>query len=265
LADEDPTFKVKIDENTGQTIISGMGELHLEVLVERLVREFKVQAKVGRPQVAYRETITRRVRAEGEFSLPRAGKGQYARVVLELAPLGKGEGFAFENRVPPEVIPAELIPVIETSVRESLDGGVLAGYPMIDIGVALVDGSYDEEQSSEGAFHRATAIAFHKGVREAGPILLEPVMRLEVVVPEEHVGDVLTDLNARRGEIEGMEPLPGGLQAIRGKVALAEMFGYATALRSATQGRGAFTMEFSHYDPVPQEVANRILGGPFTG
>ncbi len=265
LADEDPTFKVKIDENTGQTIISGMGELHLEVLVERLVREFKVQAKVGRPQVAYRETITRRVRAEGEFSLPRAGKGQYARVVLELAPLGKGEGFAFENRVPPEVIPAELIPVIETSVRESLDGGVLAGYPMIDIGVALVDGSYDEEQSSEGAFHRATAIAFHKGVREAGPILLEPVMRLEVVVPEEHVGDVLTDLNTRRGEIEGMEPLPGGLQAIRGKVALAEMFGYATALRSATQGRGAFTMEFSHYAPVPQEVANRILGGPFTG
>ena len=265
LADEDPTFKVKIDENTGQTIISGMGELHLEVLVERLVREFKVQAKVGRPQVAYRETITRRVRAEGEFSLPRAGKGQYARVVLELTPLGKGEGFAFENRVPPEVIPAELIPVIETSVRESLDGGVLAGYPMIDIGVALVDGSYDEEQSSEGAFHRATAIAFHKGVREAGPILLEPVMRLEVVVPEEHVGDVLTDLNTRRGEIEGMEPLPGGLQAIRGKVALAEMFGYATALRSATQGRGAFTMEFSHYDPVPQEVANRILGGPFTG
>ena len=265
LAEEDPTFRVKTDENTGQTIISGMGELHLEVLVERLVREFKVQAKVGRPQVAYRETITRQVRAEGEFSLPRAGKGQYGRVVLELAPLGKGEGFTFQNRASPEVIPAELVPVIEAAVRESLEGGVLAGYPMIDVGVALVGGTYDEDQSSEGAFHRAAAIAFHKGVREASPVLLGPIMRLEVVVPEENIGDVIADLNARRGEIEGMELLPGGLQTIHGQVSLAGMFGYATALRSATQGRGAFTMEFSHYAPVPEEVANRILGGPFVG
>jgi elongation factor G len=265
LAEEDPTFRVKMDENTGQTIISGMGELHLEVLVERLVREFRVQAKVGRPQVAYRETITRPVRAEGEFSLQRAGKGQFARVVLELTPLGKGEEFTFQNRTAPEAIPAEYVPVIEAAVRESLEGGVLAGYPMVDLGVALVGGTYDDDLSSEGAFHRAAAIAFHKGGREAHPVLLEPIMRLEVVVPEENTGDVIADVGARRGEIEGMELLPGGTQAIRGRVALAEMFGYATSLRSATQGRGAFTMEFDHYAPVPSEVAERILGGPFSG
>ena len=265
LAEEDPTFRVKADENTGQTIISGMGELHLEVLVERLVREFRIQAKVGRPQVAYRETISRPVRAEGEFTVPRVGKAQYARVVLELAPLDKGEGFTFQNRAAPGIVPAELVPVIESAVRESLEGGILAGYPMIDVGAALVGGTCDEEQSSEGAVYRAAAIAFHKGVTDAGPVLLEPIMRLEVVVPEEGVGDVITDLSARHGEIEGMELRPGGMQAIRGQVSLARMFGYATALRSATQGRGAFTMEFSHYAPVPEEVASRILGGPFRG
>ncbi|MBM3190153.1 MAG: elongation factor G, partial [Chloroflexi bacterium] len=189
----------------------------------------------------------------------------YARVVLELAPLGKSEGFTFQNRAAPGVIPAEMVPVIESAVRESLEGGVLAGYPTIDVGVVLVGGTFDEEQSSEGAVHRAAAIAFHKGVTDAGPVLLEPIMRLEVVVPEEGIGDVITDLNARHGEIEGMELRPGGMQAIRGQVSLARMFGYATALRSATQGRGAFTMEFSHYAPVPEEVANRILGGPFRG
>jgi len=263
LAEEDPTFKVRTDENTGQTIISGMGELHLEILVERLMREFRVWAKVGRPQVAYRESITRKVRAQGEFSFQRTAKAQYARVVLEMEPLPKGEGFAFRNGVSSEVIPATLIPAIETSVRESLTGGVLGGYPIVDVGVAVVDGTYDEEQSSELAFERAAATAFRKGLEMAAPVLLEPVMCIEVVVPEASTGDVIGDLNVRRGEIAEMERLSGGVQAIRGNVPLSEMFGYATDLRSATQGRGAFTMEFDYYAPVPKEVAERILGGPF--
>jgi len=263
LAQEDPTFKVGTDENTGQTIISGMGELHLEILVERLTREFRVRAKVGRPQVAYRESITRKVRVESEFSLQRAGKGQYARVVFDLEPLPKGEGFFFENGVSSEVIPTDFVAIVETSVRESLTGGVLGGYPVVDVGVALVDGTYDENTSSEGAFERAASTALRKGLQQAGPILLEPVMCIEAVVPEANTGDVIGDLNARRGEIGGMERLPGGVQAIQGNVPLSEMFGYATDLRSVTQGRGAFTMEFDHYAPVPQEAANRILGGPF--
>ena len=260
LADEDPTFRVRTDENTGQTIISGMGELHLEILVDRMVREFKVWAKVGRPQVAYRETVTRKVRAEGEFSAPRAGKEQYARVLLELEPLGKGEGFVFHNAASPALIPAEFIPAIEASVRESLAGGVLAGYPMVDLKVVLAGGAYDENASSEAAYHRAAAIAFHKGVQGAQPILLEPIMRVEVTVPEEYTGDVIGDVGARRGEVQGMEPVPGGIHAIRGHVPLATMFGYATDLRSLSQGRGAFTMEFDHYAPVPAEVSHRILG-----
>jgi len=262
LSEEDPTFRVRTDENTGQRIISGMGELHLEILVDRLVREFKVWAKVGRPQVAYRETITRQVRAEGEFSAQRNDKIQYARVVLELQPLAKGQEFVFRNEVPPTVIPAEYIPVIEASVRESLSGGVLAGYPLVDVGVTVVDGTFVEGQSFPGAFHSAAAIAFHKAVQEAKPILLEPIMKLEVIVPEENTGDAIGDINARRGEIEGMEPMPGGMQAVRGHAPLAQMFGYATDLRSVTQGRGSFTMEFDYYAPVPSEVSNRILGGP---
>jgi len=265
LSEEDPTFRVSIDENTGQTLISGMGELHLEILVERLIREFNVAAKVGRPQVAYRETVTERVRADAEFTVPRAGKPQFAAVTLELAPLPKGEGVKFENRVGPEVIPALFIPVIEASVREATLGGILAGYPMVDLRILLVGGQYDESTSSEGAFHSAAAIAFHKAVRGAKPILLEPVMRVEVVVPEENTGDVIGDLSARRGTIEGMEPLQGGLQAIRGHAPLAEMFGYATDLRSFTQGRGSFSMEFDHYAPVTAEVSERILGGAFYG
>ena len=265
LAEEDPTFRVRTDENTGQTIISGMGELHLEVLVERMVREFKVWAKVGRPQVAYRETVTREVEAEGEFTFQRQGKGQYARVVLRLQPLPKGGGFQFENRVPKEVLPAPYAAAVEASVRESLSGGVLAGYPIVDIAVALTDATFDEAMASEPAFHRATAMAFTKALHEARPILLEPIMRVEVVAPEENTGDVIGDLSARRGEIQGMAPLPGGMQAIRGHAPLSEMFGYATDLRSATQGRGAFTMEFDYYAPVPPEVSTRILGEPYPG
>jgi len=265
LAEEDPTFRVRIDENTGQTIISGMGELHLEVLVERMVREFHVGAKVGRPQVAYRETITREVEAEGEFSFQRAGKGQYARVVLCLQPLPKGAGFTFENRVPSEVLPAPYVAAVEASVRESLSGGVLAGYPIVDVAVALVDATFVETMASEPAFHRAAAIAFNRAVHEANPILLEPIMRVEVVVPEESTGDIIGDLSGRRGEIQGMRPLPGGMQAVGGHAPLSEMFGYATELRSLTQGRGAFTMEFDHYAPVPQEVSSRILGEPYQG
>lgn len=265
LAEEDPTFRVSIDENTGQTIISGMGELHLEILVERLTREFKVWAKVGRPQVAYRETITERVQAEGEFAVPRAGKPQFAAVTLELYPLPKGAGIQFENRAGPEAIPAIFVPVIEASVKEATSGGSLAGYPMVDIKITLVSGRFDESTSSEGAFHSAAAIAFHKAIREARPILLEPIMHVEVVVPEENTGDVIGDFTARRGNIEGMEPLPGGVQAIRGHVPLAEMFGYATSLRSITQGRGSFSMEFDYYAPVTAAIAERILGGALYG
>jgi len=262
LVEEDPTFRVRVDENTGQTIISGMGELHLEILVERLVREFKVWARVGQPQVAYRETITRQVRAEGEFAVQRAGKGQYAQVILEFQPLAKGQGFVFSNQAPPEVIPPQYLASIEASCREALSGGILAGYPLVDLGVTLIGGVYDEAQASEGAFHSATAIAFHNGLQKAHPVLLEPIMRVEVVAPEENTGDVIGNMSARRGTVESMTPMPGGLQVIRGHTPLAGMFGYATDLRSITQGRGAFTMEFDYYAQVPAEVAQRILGGP---
>lgn len=266
LADEDPTFRVRTDENTGQTIISGMGELHLEVLVDRMVREFKVWAKVGRPQVAYRETITREVDAEGEFTFQRSGRGQqYARVVLRLQPLPKGGDVSFENRVPKEVLPAPYAAAVEAAVRDSLSGGVLAGYPIVGVAAALIDATFDEAMASEPAFHRAAAIAFNKAMHEARPILLEPIMRVEVVAPEENTGEVIGDLSTRRGEIQGMTPLPGGMQAIHSHAPLSEMFGYATDLRSATQGRGIFTMEFEHYAPVPQEVSTRILGEPYQG
>ncbi len=262
LADEDPTFRFGTDENTGQMLISGMGELHLEILVERLIREFKVPVRVGRPQVAYRETITTRARAEAEFSSQRGGRELYARVVLELEPLPKGEGFRFENGLPPEVLPTEFVKAVEAAVGQSMSNGVLAGYPLVDIGVRLVDVTYDEQLSTEGAFESAAGMAFTKGILQARPVLLEPIMKLEVIVPDEHMGDVIADLSARRGRIEGMEQRPGGEQVVFGHVPLAEMFGYATDLRSATQGRGSFTMEFDYYDRVPDEVATRILGGP---
>ena len=265
LAEEDPTFRFNVDKNTGQTIISGMGELHLDILVERLVREFKIWAKVGRPQVAYRETITRTVRTNGDFTLQRGVKTQSAAVELELAPAAKGQESSFRNDVPVERLPAEYAAAVRGAVEESMAGGVLAGYPIVGVQVALIGVTFDEHQTSEAAFHSATSIALNRGMQQASAILLEPVMKVEVVVPDDSTGEVIGDINARRGEIQGMEPVPGGMQAVRGQVPLAEMFGYATDLRSATQGRGAFTMEFDHYAQVPNSVSERILGGAFAG
>jgi elongation factor G len=262
LAEEDPTFQVRIDENTGQTLISGMGELHLEVLVDRMLREFKVSANVGKPQVAYRETITRPARSEGRFIRQTGGRGQYGHVWLEIEPLEKGKGFEFEDRVTGGVIPKEFVPAVEQGVKEAMESGVLAGYPLVDLKVALVGGSYHDEDSSEMAFKIASSKALRDGVQEARPVLLEPIMNVEVVVPEEFTGDVIGNLNARGAHIESMELRADGVQAVRAYVPLAEMFGYATDLRSMTQGRGTFTMEFEHYDEVSPEVAERIvLGG----
>jgi elongation factor G len=262
LAEEDPTFQVRVDENTGQTLISGMGELHLEVLVDRMLREFKVSANVGKPQVAYRETITQPARAEGRFIRQTGGRGQYGHVWLEIEPLEKGKGFEFEDRTVGGVIPKEFVPAVEHGVMEAMESGVLAGYPLVDLKVALVGGSYHDEDSSEMAFKIAGSMALRDGVQKAGPVLLEPVMSVEVVVPEEFTGDVIGNLNARGAQIESMELRGDGVQAVRAHVPLAEMFGYATDLRSMTQGRGIFTMEFDHYDEVSPEVAERIaLGG----
>ncbi|MGI6367846.1 MAG: elongation factor G [Anaerolineae bacterium] len=260
LMEEDPTFKVGTDANSGQTIISGMGELHLEILVERLIREFRVQAKVGRPQVAYRETITRSVETEEEFMAQRGGHTLQARVKLRLTPLAKGGGFKFVNGLPEGRLPAAFVKSIEASLSDAMDGGVLAGYPLVDVQAELLGASYLEDPSAEGALQSAAVMAFNKAAREAAPTLLEPYMRIEVVVPEENLGDVIGDLNARRGDIEGMEPRAGGMQAVRGHIPLAETFGYATDLRSGTQGRGAFTLEFDYYGQVPDEVSRRILG-----
>jgi elongation factor G len=261
LAEEDPTFRVRVDESTGQTLISGMGELHLEVLVDRMLREFRVMAKVGRPQVAYRETITRPARAQGRFVRQTGGRGQYGDVLLEVDPLPKGAGFDFESKIVGGVIPKEYIPAVEQGVRGAIESGVLAGYPMVDFKATLVDGSYHEVDSSEMAFKIAGSMALKEAVQKAGPVLLEPVMKVEVVVPEEFTGDVVGNLSSRRGNIEGMEPRGIGVQAIRAHVPLAEMFGYATDVRSMTQGRGTFTMEFDHYDQVPETLAQQILSG----
>ncbi len=259
LSEEDPTFRVRIDPETGQTIISGMGELHLEILVDRMFREFKVAANVGRPQVAYRETITRPVKVEGKFIRQTGGRGQYGHVWLELIPLEGHTGFEFEERIVGGVIPREYFPAIEAGIREAMEAGVIAGYPVTGLKAILYDGSYHEVDSSEMAFKVAASIALREGVRRAAPILLEPIMKVEVVVPEQFLGDVMGDLNARRGNVQGMEPRPGGLQAIRAEVPLAEMFGYATRLRSLTQGRGTYTMEFSHYAPLPEKLARELI------
>jgi elongation factor G len=258
LADEDPTFKVKTDENTGQTLISGMGELHLEVLVDRLVRDFRVGAKVGRPQVAYRETITKEARAEGTFLRQTGTKSQYGHVWLELEPLPKGQGIVFENNIRYGRIQKAFIPSVERGVMETAESGFLAGYPLVDVKVSLVDGSYDEEASTELAFQVAASLAMREGVEKGEPILLEPVMQVEVVTPEDFVGDVIGNLNQRNAHIEGIER-KGDLQAVRAFAPLAGMFGYATDLRSMTQGRGTFTMEFDHYAEVSKETADRIL------
>lgn len=261
LAEEDPTFQVRVDENTGQTIISGMGELHLEVLVNRMLREFHVGATVGKPQVAYRETIISTARAEGEFIRQAGGRNQYGHVWLEISPLEKGKGFIFNNQLRRGKLPQSYIPAVEMGVRESLESGVLAGYPLVDIQVALVDGSYDEEDSSEMAFKVAASIAMRDALWQAEPVILEPMMDVEVVVPEQFTGDVISDLGARQAQIEGMTLRVGGYQAVRAVSPLSKMFGYATDLRSLTQGRGTFTMEFDHYAPVSAQVMERLTGG----
>ncbi len=258
LSEEDPTFRVRTDEATGQTIISGMGELHLEVLVDRMLREFRVEAHVGKPQVAYKEAITVAAQAQGRFVRQTGGHGQYGDVWLMLEPLPRGGGLRFENKIIGGAIPREFIPAVEAGVREAAETGVLAGYPLIDLKATLYDGSYHEVDSSEMAFKIAGSMALKAAVRKAGPILLEPVMKIEVVVPEEFMGDVLGDLNSRRGRIEGMEVRMGS-QIIRGVVPLAEMFGYATDLRSVTQGRGTYSMEFSHYEQIPRPLAEEII------
>ncbi len=258
LAEEDPTFKVKVDEETGQRIISGMGEFHLEVLVARLLREFKVTAEVGKPHVAYKETIRRSARAEGKFIRQTGGRGQYGHVWLELEPLPSGGGFEFVDKIKGGVVPREFIPSVKRGVKDAQDSGPLAGYPVVDVKVSLYDGSYHEVDSSEIAFRAAASIAFREGARKAGSILLEPIMDLEVVIPEEYMGEVVGGINARRGRIEKMSSR-GAKRVLGGKAPLSEMFGYATSLRSLTQGRGNFTMEFHHYGEVPEEVRNKIL------
>lgn len=258
LAEEDPTFRVRTDQETGQTIISGMGELHLDIIVDRMSREFKVACQVGKPQVAYRETIRKDVKSEGKFIRQSGGKGQYGHCWLELIPQEAGTGFSFESKIVGGAIPKEYIAPIEAGVKEAMENGVVAGYPMVDIKAIVYDGSYHEVDSSEMAFKIAGSMAFRAGALKANPVLLEPYVKVEVTVPEEYMGDVIGDLNSRRGRIEGMEPR-NGVQVIDAFVPLSEMFGYATDLRSKTQGRGNYSMEISYYDEVPKNIADAIV------
>ncbi len=264
LSEEDPTFRVHGDEETGQTIISGMGELHLEILVDRMLREFKVEANIGKPQVAYRETIRRSVEVEGKFIRQSGGRGQYGHVKCVISPNETGGGFVFDNQIVGGSIPREYIPSVENGIREAMENGVLAGYPTVDVKVALVDGSYHDVDSSEMAFKIAGSMALKDGARQADPVLLEPIMQVEVVTPEEYLGDVMGDLSSRRGKIGGIHPRRGDAQVVGADVPLAEMFGYATNLRSITQGRAVYTMQFSHYEEVPKskadEIINRVQG-----
>jgi elongation factor G len=262
LSDEDPTFQVRKDSETGQTIISGMGELHLEVLIDRMLREFKVQAMVGKPQVAYRETITAPVEKVSYRHVKQTGgKGQFAHVVISLEPGESGSGIEFENSISGGAIPKEFIPAVERGIRECAESGILAGYPVTDVKVRLYDGSFHEVDSNEVAFRTAASMAFREGIQRGKPVLQEPIMKVEAVVPEEYLGEVIGQLNARRGDILGMEIRPGNSQAVKAMMPLAEMFGYATELRSATQGRGVFTMEFDHYASVSENVSRLIVMG----
>ncbi|HSH04250.1 MAG TPA: elongation factor G [Anaerolineae bacterium] len=262
LAEEDPTFQVKLDDQTGQTILFGMGELHLEVLVDRMLREFKVQANVGKPRVAYRETITRSVdRAEGRFVRQTGGRGQYGHAVVKVEPGEPGSGFEFVDSIVGGTIPREYIKSVEQGLREALESGTIAGYPVVDVKATLHDGSYHDVDSSEMAFKVAGSMAMKDGLQRGKPVLLEPIMAVEVVAPEEYTGDVIGHLSSRRGMVEGMQTRTQGIQSIKSKVPLAEMFGYATQLRSMTQGRGTFTMEFEHYAPVSASIAEEILRG----
>ncbi len=258
LSDEDPTFQIKVDEETNQTLISGMGELHLEILVDRMKREFKVDANVGKPQVAYRETITKQVEAEGKFVKQSGGRGKYGHVVIELAPNEPGKGFEFENAIVGGAVPKEYITPVANGIKEAMRNGVLAGYPVVDVKVKLFDGSYHDVDSDEVSFKVAGAMAFKEGAKKAKPVILEPLMSVEVTTPEEYLGDVMGDLNSRRGKIEGFEPRRDA-QVIKAIVPLAEMFGYATTIRSMTQGRAIYSMQFAYYSAVPKSVADEIV------
>jgi elongation factor G len=258
LAEEDPTLRISTNEETGQTIISGMGELHLEIIVDRMKREFRVEANIGKPQVAYKETIRKKVEAEGKFVRQSGGRGQFGHVWIELEPNEKGKGFEFENAIVGGVVPKEYIRPVEQGIVEAMKNGVLAGYPVEDVKVKLFDGSYHDVDSSEMAFKVAGSMAFKEAARKANPVILEPIMAVEVVTPEEYMGDVIGDLNSRRGKIEGMTPRKDA-QVVKAAVPLSEMFGYSTILRSMTQGRAIYTMEISHYDEVPRSVADQII------
>jgi elongation factor G len=258
LAKEDPSFRVRTDEESGQTIISGMGELHLEIIVERMRREFDVEANVGRPQVAYRETIRKTVEQESKFVRQSGGRGQYGHVYLRLEPLERGEGYEFVNEITGGVIPREYIPAVDKGVKEQMESGVVAGYPVVDVRVALYDGSFHDVDSSEIAFKIAGSMGFREGARKAGAVLLEPVMSVEIVTPDDYMGDVNGDLNRRRGVLQGMGESPAG-KIIRAEVPLAEMFGYATDLRSMSQGRANYSMEFEKYAEVPPNVAESVI------
>jgi elongation factor G len=258
LAKEDPSFRVSTDQESGQTIISGMGELHLEILVDRMKREFKVEANVGKPQVAYRETIRGKVEVEGKFVRQSGGRGQYGHVWLKVEPQEEGKGYEFVNGVVGGTVPREYIPAVDKGVKEALEGGVIAGYPVVDVKVTIFDGSYHDVDSNEMAFKIAGSMAVKEGVRRAKPVLLEPVMKVEVVTPEDYSGDVIGDLSRRRGHIQGMEDSVSG-KVVTAEVPLAEMFGYATSVRSMSQGRATFTMEFAKYLEVPSNVAEAVM------
>lgn len=259
LAQEDPSFRVRTDEESGQTIISGMGELHLDILVDRMRREFNVEATVGKPQVAYRETIRSTVEnAEAKFVKQSGGRGQYGHVVLKLEP-NPGKGYEFVDAIKGGVVPREYIPAVQKGIEDTMKSGVLAGYPVVDVKATLHFGSYHEVDSNENAFKMAGSMAFKEGMRNASPVLLEPIMAVEVETPEEKMGDVMGDLSSRRGVIQGMDDLPGGGKAVKAEVPLSEMFGYATQLRSLTQGRASYTMEFKHYAEAPKNVAEAVI------
>lgn len=260
LAEEDPTFRVWTDQETGQTIIAGMGELHLEIIVDRLLREFKLEANVGKPQVSYKETIRKAVKAEGKFVRQSGGKGQYGHCVIEVEPLEAGKGYEFVNKIVGGVIPKEYIPAIDSGIQDAMNSGVIAGYQVLDVKVTLVDGSYHEVDSSEMAFKIAGSMAFKEAMKKADPVLLEPIMKVDVTTPDEYMGDVMGDLNSRRGRIEGMDAIPGA-QVIHGYVPLSEMFGYATDLRSKTQGRASYVMQPSHFEQVPKNIQEQVVEG----
>ncbi|MFY9506808.1 MAG: elongation factor G, partial [Caldicoprobacterales bacterium] len=258
LAEEDPTFRTYTDQETGQVIIAGMGELHLEVIVDRLLREFKVEANVGKPQVAYRETIRKTVKSEGKFVRQSGGRGQYGHVMIEVEPLEAGSGYEFVNKVVGGTVPREYIEPVNNGIQEALESGVLGGYPVVDLRVTIYDGSYHEVDSSEMAFKIAGSMAIKDALKKGNPVLLEPVMEVEVTIPEEYMGDVMGDINSRRGRIDGMEA-QAGAQIIKAYVPLSEMFGYATDLRSKTQGRGVYVMQLSHYEEVPKSITEKLI------